>query len=296
MPKKDAKYKFDTNLKSASCNKELEHAKKEWKVICKEKRDKQDGLCICQRKIKNIIYMYNLKTKKTIIVGLKCHEKFNMENSKVNTILSTLLNNHIEKGEYLNINNIITYCKSIEEQLLKYIQDELTNLVINFHEDKIFERKYCVPTIRKESDYVPKNLIKLSENINILIKEYKFENLKDIYSSVCNRINEIYKENKRYEESKIYCVNVFTVSWSQYQGTNYSIYHRYYTSIDKCNEYISKCPNVGITVFSAPGRWWSDENTYIKFEILCKNKIIEIIGEEVYEKYKECEFDNMWVE
>ena len=53
-----AKYNFDMNLIKASYNKNLEDAKKEWVLIGKDAREEQDGLCICQHKVKHIIYYF----------------------------------------------------------------------------------------------------------------------------------------------------------------------------------------------------------------------------------------------
>jgi len=280
MLNKNAKYNFDANLISASYNKELTHSKKEWVFIYEEKRDKQDGVCICQRKVKNIIYMYNIKTKKTIIVGSACHKKFNMESSKVDKFLLNILKPHLEKGEYLLIDNIITYSKSIQEQLIKTIQNKFDDIINNYKQINCLDNGY----ILTENNYVPKNLKELSQNIRILIREYELEYLQDIYLLICNKINEIYEERKKYEESKIYCVKTYVRNYMPGMGTDYFEKQYYYTSLEKCNEHISKCPTIGVTEYSGYG-WSENENTYLKIEILCKYQIIKIIGEEVYEKY-----------
>lgn len=187
----DDKYNFDKNLLSVSHNKELESAKKEWTLICKETRDKQDGLCICQRNVKHVIYMYNIKTKKTIIVGTTCHKKFNMGNNKTNTFLSDIFKNHIEKGEYTIIDNIVIYNKSIQEQLINYFQTKFDKLI------KIWDIKSQIKYTNDDFQY---SLEDLSEDINILIKEYELEYLTDIYQSICNKIIEYNEEDKKYSE------------------------------------------------------------------------------------------------
>jgi hypothetical protein len=83
-----AKYNFNKNLIKASYKKDLCDAKNEWCIIGNESREYQNGLCICQRKVKHIIYMYNLKTNLTIMVGSKCAKKFELTNN-------SLLNNNI---------------------------------------------------------------------------------------------------------------------------------------------------------------------------------------------------------
>ena len=51
-------YKFDIHLLKLSQSEDLEIAKTEWFVVHREEREKKTGLCICQQKLKNIIYMY----------------------------------------------------------------------------------------------------------------------------------------------------------------------------------------------------------------------------------------------
>ena len=198
MEKKDAKYKFDTNLIKASHSKDLETAKKEWKIIFTEKRDEIDGLCICQRKVKYVTYMYNIETQNTIIVGTKCREKFNMgeENIK-NKILTQILRNNLEKGEYVNIDNILEYCKSVEEQLLKYIQDEF-NVMLNQYTES---EKYWEDMVKGEC-YIPKSLIELLINTSELVEKYKLEYLGNVRSLIDNKIKEIEIRNSKNKKIK----------------------------------------------------------------------------------------------
>ena len=145
--KKNATYKFNTNLLKASSSQILKDAKKEWRVIYEEERDKQDGLCICQRNVKYVTYMYNVITQYTIIVGTKCSTKFNMNKTKLaNNILNNILKRNLTKGEYTNIDNIITYCKSIEEELLNNFLTEYEDIIKkysyydNCNDDKQIDR------------------------------------------------------------------------------------------------------------------------------------------------------------
>jgi len=257
-----ATYNFDANLINASHDKELENAKKEWKFICEENRNVADGLCICQRKVKNVIYMYNIKTKNTICVGSTCHKKFNMGNEKLSEDLTNIFKKKLEKGEYLIIDNIVSYSTSIEDELIEFFQNKMN---IN-------------------SIYI---LTTLSKEINILIKDYDLQYLHDIYIKICDKINQMCEKRKKDEESKIYSVKEFYRNYMPGMGTDYYEKTKYYCdSLEKCNEYISKRPIVGVVQYSGYG-YTTCEDIYLKYEILCKNEIIKTIGEEVYEKYKE---------
>ncbi len=127
----------------------------------------------------------------------------------------------------------------------------------------------------------------LSKDIHILIEDYELEYLQDTYLMIYNKKNEIYEERKKYEESKIYKVKLLHLNYIPGNGRDYFSFCRYFTSLERCEKYIGHCSNVGVIVYSAPGRHWSHEDTNIKFEILCKNKIIKIIGEDVYKKHEE---------
>ena len=74
-----AKYAFDSNLLQLSMNEDIELAKKEWILIRKDKLRTKDGICICQHTIKNIVYCYNINTKRYISVGLVCCKKFKLK-------------------------------------------------------------------------------------------------------------------------------------------------------------------------------------------------------------------------
>jgi hypothetical protein len=163
-----AKYNFDKNLIKASYKKDLYGAKREWQIIGKYIREEQDGLCICQRKVKHIIYMYNPKTKLTIIVGSKCAKKFELNNFLLpNNILRKLLKSNLLKGNYEIINNIIRYSYNIEEQFIKYFENKIDKC--NNNQNKLLEIK---------------------NEIKELIEIYSLKYLNNIYE-ILNNIYEI---------------------------------------------------------------------------------------------------------
>jgi hypothetical protein len=261
MEKKDAKYEFKKNLLRASHCKEFEGAKKEWVIVYDEKRDKQDGKCICQRNIKYVTYWYNKKTRKSISTGSSCSKKFNMGNNKVNKYFSKVFINQFKKGEYTTIDNIDKYCKSVQERLVKCFQNEFENIKKNYAQNDTDNG-----FILKEENYVPMNLKELLKNIEILIKDYELEYLQDIHSKIVNEIKNIYYMEKAIQQNKIYSVRAIKKNYKPENNTDHSSY-KFYTTLEKCYEYISK------------RRDWLHEYASIKFEILCKNEIIDVIVE-----------------
>ena len=93
-----AKYAFNNNLLQLSMNEDIELAKKEWILIRKDKTPNKDGICICQHTIKNIVYCYNIKTKRYISVGLVCCKKFQLKLKSGNKLLIKVFDEMFEKG------------------------------------------------------------------------------------------------------------------------------------------------------------------------------------------------------
>ena len=175
-----SKHKFNENLIKLSQSNVLDEAKKEWLFIYDEKRKKQDVLCVCQHKVKNANYMYNIKTKHTIIVGSTCHKKFNLGYKKIHKYLSKIFKYHLEKGEYKIIDNLIVYSQSIQRELKKKLKNEINN---NYNINKLNE---------------------LLDDITFLINNYEIKYLSVIYNLCLNKIKKLkldeLKERKNREE------------------------------------------------------------------------------------------------
>ena len=163
------KYKFDENLLKLSQSEDLQIAKKEWREIYREKRIDNSGVCICQHTLKNIIYMYNIFTKYTIIVGTGCCKKFNLQVIRVdNNILKVVISTMLKKGEYKLIDNILEYTNTIQSQLTQYIETY-------YHDNKSNLEK----------------LKKLNNDIKNLINEYDLKYLKHIYDKITDQIKKL---------------------------------------------------------------------------------------------------------
>jgi hypothetical protein len=120
MIEKSSKYKFDKNLLGLSLAKDIEEAKKEWYYICNETRPSDDGLCICQHKIKHVVYLYNKTTKKAISVGSACYKKFNFDAEKMSSpTFNYVLRDAIEKGKYIMIGNVIEFSNEVKDHLIE---------------------------------------------------------------------------------------------------------------------------------------------------------------------------------
>jgi hypothetical protein len=242
-----AEYNFNKNLlKASSCN-SLQEAKTEWVEVYEEVRINKDGLCICQRnKLKFIKYFYNVKTKNTIIVGSKCCKTFDFNANKIkNKILKEIIQNNILKGEYQIIDNIIEYTNSVEKQLIEYFE------------------KY---TLSKNISELKKD----TEDIKILIDEYKLNYLLDIYNILTDLINLREKEKEEEEKLKVYCIEIRRRNYIPGAGTDVFVDNYKFSTIKECEDCISKL-QIGVTITSK----YREENTIENVDILLNNKIIK---------------------
>ena len=181
MSNSKAEYNFNENLLKASSkpSNSLQEAKTEWVEVYTEVREKKDGQCICHRNgIKHVKYCYNIKTELTIMVGSACFKKFNFGVGKIkNKTLEDTLKINIIKGDYQVINNIIEYTNCVEKQLIEYFE------------------KYTLSKNISE-------LKKITEDIKILIDEYKLNYLLAIYNILTDLINLREKEKDEEEKKK----------------------------------------------------------------------------------------------
>jgi hypothetical protein len=160
------KHKFNINLLELSKSKDLQIAKTEWFEIWNEQRATKTGICICQHTLKNIIYMYNIFTGHTIMVGSGCLKKFNLKKNILNNrILKNVLTNTLQMGEYKIINNILEYTYDVLTQLIKHIRYEYENNLTNLE-----------------------HLKELNDEIKHLIDVYYFKYLQTIYEEITNTI------------------------------------------------------------------------------------------------------------
>lgn len=255
------KYNFDRNLIKASYKKDLYGAKREWQILTKETRKRQDGLCICQRKVKHIIYMYNPKTKLTIIIGSKCAKKFELNDAKPlpNNILKEILSKSLEKGEYEIIDNIITYSNNIEEQIIKYFQNKIKS--INNNQNKLFEIK---------------------NEIKELIDVYSLKYLNNIYETLNSKIIKIDVHKELINKFLVYSVKTFTHNYMPGQGSDIYECIKLFRDIDECNNYILSLKPLGEKFTKGYGYTLS-EDTLQRIEIIYKNDIIKTLGK-LYDK------------
>jgi hypothetical protein len=172
----ESRYKFDAHFLKLSRSDDLHMAKTEWRIIYREEREERTGLCICQHKIKNIIYMYNIFTKYTISVGSTCYKKINCEIINFNnSIFRNVMNKMIRKGKYKIINNILEYTNNIQAQLIKYIKNKYKKNIANTEKIK-----------------------KLNGEIHDLINKYDLKYLQDLYDEINKQI--VCAENAKLEK------------------------------------------------------------------------------------------------
>lgn len=98
--------------------------------------------------IKNIVYLYNSSSRKTIIVGTGCVKRFNLNNGKIkNCILRRILAECLEKGEYERIDSIINYSKHVEARLKLHFEQAIKQATnVNFLRELEAEVKNLIET------------------------------------------------------------------------------------------------------------------------------------------------------
>ena len=172
-----AQHKFNSNLIKLSQTNIFENAKLEWFYITTASLDKPDGICICQHTIKHVIYMFNIYTNHIIMVGTRCHKKFNMQIDKLtNSTLSKIVSNIV--GEYKLIENLFDYSKDIQERLLKHYRDQ----------------------IKKSNSTILLNLLR--DEVKILIDDYNLLYLQYIYNEICCKYKECNEKEQCEQERR----------------------------------------------------------------------------------------------
>ena len=128
-------FKLEPNLLKLSHSNNIDEAIGEWKRF-KQDKVHTEKVCICNRKIKNINYMYNPITKKFIITGGKCYSHINsywkdkgLDIPNVDEKFKEFINKFFEKGEYEYIEDLSKYSKQIENHIInhytKYVDTEI---------------------------------------------------------------------------------------------------------------------------------------------------------------------------
>jgi hypothetical protein len=218
-----AKYNFNNNLLKSSCSKNIDEVKKEWRIILKVKKNNHE-LCICQHKIKNITYLYNIYTRHTIIVGSKCLMKFNMNNISFlsNNIIQQIFCDNLIKGEYEYIDNIVNYSNNIEKQIINYFEKKANNNINNNNNLLLLKNEINELIINYNITYLNIVIIKINKmimhielinKIN-LIKYYNNEINVHKYNLI--KLFQIQKEIKKFNFINInklikICINKFDI-------------------------------------------------------------------------------------
>jgi len=164
----NARHKFKTNLLKASYSPDFEIAKTEWAKIDEERDlDECDSqLCICQRKVRNIIYMYNKTTNKSIFVGTKCYNKFELQSQTIkDEVYRNILLDAIKKGEYEVIDDIVIYSEYVMNRHIEYYRN-----IIDINKNKLSEllsiRKQLIAAV--EVPYLHQELTRVETFIKSL--------------------------------------------------------------------------------------------------------------------------------
>jgi hypothetical protein len=175
----ESKYQFERNLLYASESEDIEIAKTEWHIIVKETRKKQDGHCICQRNIKHVTYMYNIKTNHTISVGTKCVKKFGLNSDKYVPLgLRTVLSDFISNASYEIIDDIVEYSDNVEDKVIEFYANKISNTSVLII------------------------LVNLQIEIEYLIAEYHIQYLDNVLIAINNKIQTV-KHDEQVKKEQI---------------------------------------------------------------------------------------------
>lgn len=172
-----------TNLLKLSYIKEYETAKREWYKIGKECLSNFNNLCVCQRKCKNIVYLYNHITKKIFVICSICHKSLKIsKNNEMNEMLKNSLQKLLLEKKYKTIGCVIEPEYDIDKLIETYACDKY---------------KKCMDN--KES------IQKISDDINELMNDYYFECLQNLHEIIDKQIKhleieELDKQKKRLEK------------------------------------------------------------------------------------------------
>jgi hypothetical protein len=222
-----AKYNFDTNLLNASSSPNIDDAKKEWVILLKEKI-KDNALCICQRKVKIVTYLFNTKTYLTIIAGTTCCKKFNMTTENItNNLYSKILIDNLKKGSYIHINNIVKYSDDIQKHLQDYFEEQLeikSRILLEYIESG---NKYFI------KDYL-NNLVNLRKKIEDLKSLYSLEYLNENITNIDSKIIDFKEKIENIKYRVVYYYNNYTRGW----GTDKSKWEGIFSSIEECKDWI----------------------------------------------------------
>jgi len=217
-------YNFKDNLLNASYNQEYELALQEWRYVSSEKREEQDRVCICSRKVKNVHNMFNIKTAKFIPIGFHCFKKFSINKIKIsNNILQNICVSFFEKGEYINFDieeQLKIYMKQFVESFVNTTSKKLVELLVEFKEIisnyKIKDIKHndIISKIEQELERRDNERIKLKREDKLKNEEYikEIEKLKKEHREEIERldlerrnheeIEKNEKENRKLEEKE----------------------------------------------------------------------------------------------
>lgn len=225
-----AEYNFNQNIlkaSSVSC-KSIQEAILEWEYFHEAKSS--DGLCICQRKIKNVKYFINRKTKRKIMVGSTCCKHFVVNTIKIkNKILESYLKDTILKGEYQIIDNMIEYSNSIEQQLIEHFERYSSS-------KNMFQIKSAI------------------REIQVLMDDYSFHELEGIFNTLSgvlsNRIELEEIEQKRTEDENIKNGRIRCCRCSSKVDENYRKYDDNRIRCKECSQYINNWLSKGYGIKS----------------------------------------------
>ena len=125
-------FKFYDHLFALSSQKTEDEALSEWVKVFEKVQIVTNGVCICQRGIKNVVFMYNVITQHTIMVGTDCYKKFCKERSEMRKgVVEETLKRLLMKGSYTLIEDIVRYSMDVKVGILDIICGRISGFTAN---------------------------------------------------------------------------------------------------------------------------------------------------------------------
>ena len=177
-------FKFDKNLLDLSISDNLIDAKTEWSLICEQIRPDKNGLCLCNHSIKNVMYLYNIKTNKTISIGPICAEKFEL---KINDELDDAIKQTLKK----KILQTPIYKKPIIDDVNLYSDDIQAELIKHF--ESLVSASIASGFISHKGAIYGSTLINIKDKINNLKQKYNITCLNNMLMSIDDKLDQLIK-------------------------------------------------------------------------------------------------------
>lgn len=133
------RFKFYDHLFALSSKKTEDEALSEWVRVFEKEQKVTNGVCICQKSgIKKVVFMYNVFTQHTIMVGKSCYKKFCNEQVEMRKgVVEETFKRLLTSGSYTIIDDIVKYSTDVKEGILQTIFGRISGFISNHKLDAL---------------------------------------------------------------------------------------------------------------------------------------------------------------